>query len=156
VTVSIAAKGGQAETEAAIAAARRVFDAGDWSRASGKDRATILLKVADLIERDIDRIALIETLESGKPISQARAEIAARRTSGAMPRPLARTMHGDSHNSLGPDMLGLRPEGTDRRGGDHLPLELPVPDRQPETPLRAGGGLHGGGEAFGTDAVERR
>jgi betaine-aldehyde dehydrogenase len=86
VTVSVAAKGGQAETEAAIAAARRVFDAGDWSRASGKDRATILLKVADLIERDLERIALIETLESGKPISQARARSQARRTSGAMPR----------------------------------------------------------------------
>jgi betaine-aldehyde dehydrogenase len=66
VTVSIAAKGGQAETETAIAAARRVFDAGDWSRASGKDRATILLKVADLIERDIERIALIETLGIGQ------------------------------------------------------------------------------------------
>jgi betaine-aldehyde dehydrogenase len=107
VTVSIAAKGGQAETETAIAAARRVFDAGDWSRASGKDRATILLKVADLIERDIERIALIETLESGKPISQARAEIAGAADLWRYAAALARTMHGDSHNSLGPDMLGI-------------------------------------------------
>src|SRR6056297_892227 len=105
--VSVAAKGGAAETEAAIAAARRVFDAGDWPRASGKDRSAILLKTADLIERAIERIALIETLESGKPITQARAEISGAADLWRYAAALARTMHGDSHNSLGPDMLGL-------------------------------------------------
>jgi acyl-CoA reductase-like NAD-dependent aldehyde dehydrogenase len=105
--VSVAAKGGAAETEAGIAAARRVFDAGDWSRAPGKDRSAILLRAADLIERDIDRIALIETLESGKPITQARDEISGAADLWRYAAALARTMHGDSHNSLGPDMLGL-------------------------------------------------
>ena len=47
--VSRAAKGGVAEAEAGIAAARAAFDAGDWAFMSGKDRAAILLKVADLI-----------------------------------------------------------------------------------------------------------
>ena len=42
---------------------------------SGKERATLLLRVADLIDRDRERIARTETLESGKPISQARGEI---------------------------------------------------------------------------------
>jgi betaine-aldehyde dehydrogenase len=65
------------------------------------------LKVADLIERDIERIALIETLESGKPISQARSEIEGAADLWRYAACLARTMHGDSHNSLGPDMLGL-------------------------------------------------
>jgi betaine-aldehyde dehydrogenase len=105
--VSVAARGGMAETQAAIGAARRAFDAGDWSRAPGKDRSKILLKVADLIERDIERIALIETLESGKPISQARSEIEGAADLWRYAAALARTMHGDSHNSLGPDMLGL-------------------------------------------------
>jgi acyl-CoA reductase-like NAD-dependent aldehyde dehydrogenase len=105
--VSVAAKGGAAETEAGIAAARRVFDAGDWARAPGKDRSAILLRAADLIERDIDRIALIETLESGKPITQARDEISGAADLWRYAAALARTMHGDSHNSLGPDMLGL-------------------------------------------------
>lgn len=107
VPVSIAAKGGQPDVEAAIAAARATFDAGTWSRASGKDRATLLLGIADLIEREIDRIALIETLESGKPITQAKGEIAGAADLWRYAAALARTMHGDSHNTLGPDMLGL-------------------------------------------------
>ncbi len=107
VVVSRAARGGVAETEAAIAAARAAFDAGDWAMSSGKDRATLLLNVADLIARDIDRIALVEVLESGKPISQAKAEIEGAIDIWRFAAALARTMHGESHNSLGPDMLGL-------------------------------------------------
>ncbi|MEM7721712.1 MAG: aldehyde dehydrogenase family protein [Pseudomonadota bacterium] len=105
--VSIAAKGGEAEVDAAIGAARLAFDQGDWARSAGKDRARLLLKVADLIERDIERIALIEVLESGKPISQAKAEIEGAADIWRYAASLARVMHGDSHNSLGPDMLGL-------------------------------------------------
>ncbi len=107
VLVSRSARGGEAEAEAAIAAARRAFDAGDWSRASGKARATVLLKVADLIEANVERIALIETLESGKPISQARGEVGGAADLWRYAASLARTMHGESHNTLGPDMLGV-------------------------------------------------
>ena len=107
VPVSIAAKGGRLEAEAAIAAARAAFDAGTWPRSSGKDRATLLLRVADLIDRDRAAIALQEVLESGKPITQAIAEIEGAADIWRFAAALARTMHGDSHNSLGPDMLGL-------------------------------------------------
>jgi acyl-CoA reductase-like NAD-dependent aldehyde dehydrogenase len=107
VPVSVAAKGGRAEAEAAIAAARAAFDAGVWSRSSGKDRATLLLKVADLIDRDRQAIARKEALESGKPITQALAEIEGAADLWRYAAALARTMHGDSHNTLGPDMLGL-------------------------------------------------
>jgi acyl-CoA reductase-like NAD-dependent aldehyde dehydrogenase len=98
--VTVAAKGGEAETAAAIAAARRAFE-GPWRRLSGRDRSTVLLRVADLIDRDRDRIALIETLETGKPISQARAEIEGAADLWRYAAALARTLHGDSHNSLG-------------------------------------------------------
>ena len=107
VPVSVAAKGGQLETKAAIAAARAAFDTGAWSRTSGKDRATLLLRVADLIDRDRAAIALQEVLESGKPITQAMAEIEGAADIWRYAAALARTLHGDSHNSLGPDMLGL-------------------------------------------------
>ncbi len=107
VPVSVAARGGEADVGAAIAAARRAFDEGGWPRGPGRERAAILLRVAELIERDIDRIALMETLESGKPISQSRAEIEGAADLWRYAAALARTMHGDSHNSLGPDMLGL-------------------------------------------------
>ncbi len=107
ILVSSAAKGGAAEAEAAIAAARASFDAADWSFSSGASRAAILLKVADLIEEHLDRIALLETLESGKPISQAKAEIGGAADLWRYAASLARMIHGDSHNSLGPDMLGV-------------------------------------------------
>ena len=107
VPVSVAAKGGQIEAEAGIAAARAAFDIGAWSRTSGKDRATLLLRVADLIDRDRAAIALQEVLESGKPITQAMAEIEGAADIWRYAAALARTLHGDSHNSLGPDMLGL-------------------------------------------------
>lgn len=105
--VTRAAKGNVSDVDAAISAARLAFDKGRWARTSGKDRATLLLKVADLIDRDRERIALLETLESGKPISQARAEIAGAADIWRYAASLARTIHGDSHNSLGDDFLGL-------------------------------------------------
>ena len=107
VPVSVAAKGGQIEAEAGIAAARAAFDIGAWSRTSGKDRAILLLRVADLIDRDRAAIARQEVLESGKPITQAMAEIEGAADIWRYAAALARTLHGDSHNSLGPDMLGL-------------------------------------------------
>ena len=107
VLVSRSAKGGATETDAAIAAARTAFDKGDWSNATGKHRAALLLRVADLIEANVERMALLETLESGKPITQARGEIAGAADLWRYAAALARTLHGDSHNSLGPDMLGL-------------------------------------------------
>ena len=107
VVVSRNALGGEAETEAAIAAARRAFDAGVWSRISAKERAAVLLKVADLIEANVERIAVQETLESGKPISQSRGEVGGAADLWRYAASLARTSHGDSHNSLGEDMLGV-------------------------------------------------
>ncbi|MEP3602107.1 MAG: aldehyde dehydrogenase family protein [Stappiaceae bacterium] len=105
--VTKASNGGLNEVDAAISAARRAFDLGCWSGLSGKDRAAYLLRIADLIDREQDRIALMETLESGKPISQARAEIEGAADLWRFAASLARTVHGDSHNSLGNDMLGL-------------------------------------------------
>ncbi|GGX40967.1 aldehyde dehydrogenase [Tateyamaria omphalii] len=105
--VSVSAKGDVAVTEQAILAARRAFDAGVWSRISGKERATVLLRVADLIEANVERIAVQETLESGKPISQARGEVGGAADLWRYAASLARTTHGDSHNTLGADMLGV-------------------------------------------------
>ncbi|MGL4237043.1 aldehyde dehydrogenase family protein [Tabrizicola sp.] len=107
VVVSRAAKGGKPEAEAAIAAARKAFDDGRWSHLSGKARAAVLLKVADLIEANVERMALLETLESGKPIAQARGEVSGAADLWRYAAALARTLHGDSHNSLGEDMLAV-------------------------------------------------
>ena len=107
VVVSVSALGREAETNAAIAAARAAFDDGRWSRLSGKARAGYLLKIADLIEKNVERMALLETLESGKPITQSRGEIEGSADLWRFAASLARTLHGDSHNTLGDDMLGI-------------------------------------------------
>ena len=67
----------------------------------------MLLKVADLIEKNVERMAILETLESGKPISQSRGEVEGSADLWRYAASLARTLHGDSHNTLGDDMLGV-------------------------------------------------
>ncbi|EJT86058.1 succinate semialdehyde dehydrogenase [Pseudomonas putida S11] len=47
---------------------RHCDDGGEWSSVPGSERAKLLGKLADLIERDADRLALIEAEEVGKPI----------------------------------------------------------------------------------------
>lgn len=105
--VSVAAKGGAQETDAAIAAARRVFDDGSWSQLAGSGRAKLLSRVADLIDENRSRIALFETMESGKPISQAEAEIAGAADIWRYAATLAWNISGSSHNALGSDMMGI-------------------------------------------------
>jgi len=105
--VTRAARGAAPEAEAAIAAARAAFDDGRWSERPGKERAAILSRTADLIEREIDRIARLETLESGKPITQARAEIEGAADLWRYAAALARTSVGETQNALGADMLGM-------------------------------------------------
>jgi len=56
----------------AVDAAREAFDKGRWPRMSPGERAGVIWKLADLIERDIDRLAHLETLHQGKPIKLSR------------------------------------------------------------------------------------
>ena len=105
--VSVAALGGTADVERAIEAARNAFDDGRWSDIPGSQRAKLLNKVADLIEANRERFALYETLESGKPISQARAEIEGAADIWRYAGTLAWNIRGQSQNALGPDMLGV-------------------------------------------------
>jgi gamma-glutamyl-gamma-aminobutyraldehyde dehydrogenase len=52
----------------AVAAARKAFESGVWSRMKPSDRKKILLKFASLIEANAGEIALLDTLNAGKPI----------------------------------------------------------------------------------------
>lgn len=107
VTVSRSPRGTGTETDAAIAAARAAFDDGRWSRLSGKARGAVLLRVADLIETHAEPMALMETLETGKPITQARGEVTGAADLWRYAAALARAVHGDSHDSLGDDILAV-------------------------------------------------
>ncbi|MFP5019316.1 phenylacetaldehyde dehydrogenase StyD [Pseudonocardia phyllosphaerae] len=58
-----------ADVDAAVAAARAQLD-GEWGALPGVERAKILHRVADLLERDADELARLEALDVGKPVGQ--------------------------------------------------------------------------------------
>ncbi len=59
------------DVDAAVAAARKAFPA--WRDINAQQRAGYLLKIADLIDANAEKLAMIETLDNGKPIRETRA-----------------------------------------------------------------------------------
>ena len=66
------AAGGAEDIDRAVGAARRAFDDGRWSRRSPAERKATLLRLADLIETNAEELALLDSLEAGKPITDCR------------------------------------------------------------------------------------
>jgi len=64
---------GQADVDRAVAAARRAFEAGVWSQLAPRQRKERLLRLARLIDEHTEELALLETLDMGKPIRDALA-----------------------------------------------------------------------------------
>jgi betaine-aldehyde dehydrogenase len=63
------------QVQAAIAAARRAFDTTDWPRTPTGERAALLDRVANLLERDLEGLAAAETANTGKALRESRADI---------------------------------------------------------------------------------
>ena len=70
------ALGGRADAALAVAAARRAFDEGPWPRMGYEKRQTLLHRLADLMEEHAEELALADTHDMGKPIAQARHDVA--------------------------------------------------------------------------------
>lgn len=62
---------GPKDAAAAIAAAREAFDSGPWPGTPAADRGRLLLRVADLLERDKDALARAESLDTGKRLVES-------------------------------------------------------------------------------------
>ena len=60
-----------ADVDLAVAAGRRAFEDGRWSRMAPGDRKTVLLKLADLIRANLEEMALLDCLDMGKTITDA-------------------------------------------------------------------------------------
>ncbi|OBT81303.1 hypothetical protein VE02_10032, partial [Pseudogymnoascus sp. 03VT05] len=67
-TVQVA---GKKEVDAAVAAARAAYSVGPWSKFTGAQRSACLLKFADLVEKNMEPLAQLETIAMGKPINYA-------------------------------------------------------------------------------------
>ncbi len=68
------AEAGRDDVDRAVKAARTAFDDvnGKWRRMSASERGQMLWRIADLIERHIEELAELETVDNGKPIFESR------------------------------------------------------------------------------------
>ncbi|SFU22678.1 aldehyde dehydrogenase (acceptor) [Mesorhizobium sp. YR577] len=65
------AAGGTQDINDAVAAARRAFE-GSWSRFTPYERQGVILKLAELIDRDFDELSLLDSMDMGAPLSRLR------------------------------------------------------------------------------------
>jgi betaine-aldehyde dehydrogenase len=71
-----AAEGSAAEITEAVAAARMAFDEGPWQQTPAAERASRLFRLADRIEAHAEEFARRDTLNNGKPLREARFDVA--------------------------------------------------------------------------------
>lgn len=71
-TLASISAAGEVDVDRAVRAASRAFESGVWSRADRRTRQRVLLRLSDLMLENLDELALLESLDSGHPISDAR------------------------------------------------------------------------------------
>ncbi len=69
-----AAAGQSADIDAAVVAATEAFRTGPWPRMKPRERATVLNRIADAVVAQKDRLAEMETFDTGLPITQAKGQ----------------------------------------------------------------------------------
>lgn len=66
--LAVLAEADQTDVDLAVKSAWQAFPA--WSKTSPAERSALLLKIADLLEKETERFATLETLDNGKPIRE--------------------------------------------------------------------------------------
>lgn len=69
------ARGRAEDVDTAVKVARSAFESDEWQNMHPAERGRILLRASELIRRDLDALATLETLDNGKPLKQARTDI---------------------------------------------------------------------------------
>ncbi|HJY01711.1 MAG TPA: aldehyde dehydrogenase family protein, partial [Streptosporangiaceae bacterium] len=90
------AAGGPNDVDLAVTAAARAFTEGPWPQFPSRSRARILTKIADGIEARAQRIAELETFDTGLPITQARGQAARAAENFRFFADLTVTLHEDA------------------------------------------------------------
>ncbi|NGQ95143.1 aldehyde dehydrogenase family protein [Brevibacillus sp. SYP-B805] len=73
--IGLVAEGSVEDTIRAIQAARRAFDQDGWAESKARERAMMLLKIADLLEQRTEEFAWLDTLNNGKPLRESRYDM---------------------------------------------------------------------------------
>ena len=66
------AEGDSADIDLAVKAARKAFDSGPWRKMDARDRGRLINRLAELVEDNLEDLAELESLDNGKPITEAR------------------------------------------------------------------------------------
>src|SRR5580765_1440426 len=66
------AEGDKADVDKAVAAARKALN-GSWAKVMPAQRGQMLMKLADLVEKNLGELAALETLDNGKPLNDSMA-----------------------------------------------------------------------------------
>lgn len=72
-TLASVAEGDSEDINRAVQAARTAFDDGPWGRLTPSERGRIIWRIGDLILEHADELAMLESLDNGKPFAVARA-----------------------------------------------------------------------------------
>src|SRR6202045_4996672 len=67
------AEGHRDDIKEAVKAARKAFDQGPWRRLTASERGRLIWKLADLLDKNIEEFAYLESLDNGKPLAIAKA-----------------------------------------------------------------------------------
>ena len=118
---------------------------------TASERSKVLLDVASLIERDAELLAMLDTLECGKPIAQARGEIAGAADIWRYAAALARDLHGESFSTIGPHKLGVVVRDPIGVVSIITPWNFPFLIVSQKLPFALGRRLHGRGQAERAD-----
>lgn len=68
---------GPADVDRAVDAARRAFEAGAWAATPAFERGRLLMRLSRLVEDNATELAALESRDTGKPLRQGRADVAA-------------------------------------------------------------------------------
>ncbi len=71
--LALIAEGDKADIDEAVKAARKAFEEGPWPNMGPHQRARLMLKIADLVDKHTEELAALETLDNGKPLTFSRA-----------------------------------------------------------------------------------
>ena len=103
--IACVARASAEDVDRAVKVAHRAFKEGAWRRAPVRERRDVLRGIADLVRRDHERLARLESQNAGKPISAARGEIGAVATAfdyyaGAVDKFHGQTIPGQAKGTL--------------------------------------------------------
>lgn len=101
------ANGSVEDANAAVAAARRVFDTGTWPQLPAAERSKVLLAIAEVIRDNTERLARIDAEEVGKPLRLARGDLAPTIAHFEYAAALSYEVRGDAYTNFGPEYTGL-------------------------------------------------